>query len=205
MAHQLLFIDFEFTMPEHHNKPQGFFPEIIEVGLVSVYDNVIVDTYTSYVKPVYFPILSNRCKSFLGIRQEDVDNGISFQQLVSLLQTYQAKDSSSTVMTWGNMDMHVLRQNCRFAHLPCPFSGTERDLSLEHMRFYGDKKQTGLWKALHEYGKEGRGKQHRALDDALATFEIYKLVEEDRKYLCQPEPLRLSERIDLSRLLAELA
>ena len=32
---QYVFIDFEFTMPEGKANPVGFYPEIIEVGLVS--------------------------------------------------------------------------------------------------------------------------------------------------------------------------
>ncbi len=46
---RFLFLDFEFTMPQHRKKPKGFFPEIIEVGLVSVAGCKVEDTYSSHV------------------------------------------------------------------------------------------------------------------------------------------------------------
>ena len=67
--HQYLFIDFEFTMPESKANPHGFYQEIIEVGLVSVINQSIVHKYSSFVQPVKFPTLTNRCKSFLNISQ----------------------------------------------------------------------------------------------------------------------------------------
>lgn len=52
---QLLFIDFEFTMPEGKANPKGFYPEIIEVGIVSVKNQQIEEQFSSYVKPNKFP------------------------------------------------------------------------------------------------------------------------------------------------------
>ena len=52
---RFLFLDFEFTMPQHRKKPKGFFPEIIEVGLVSVVGCKVEDTYSSHIRPKTFP------------------------------------------------------------------------------------------------------------------------------------------------------
>ena len=59
---RFLFLDFEFTM--QHRKPKGFFPEIIEVGLVSVVGCKVEDTYSAHVRPKTFPSLTDRCKKF---------------------------------------------------------------------------------------------------------------------------------------------
>lgn len=197
---QHIFIDFEFTMPEKSVIYRGFFPEIIEVGIVAVRNNQIFDKYSSYVLPVRFPILSNRCKSFLNISQEQVDSGISFAELVRKLEEITAGSRKNTVVTWGNMDMKVLRNNCLKSGHPFPIKGQEIDLSMEYKRFFGDQNQTGLWKAVQEYGKEGVGKHHRALDDALTTYHIFKLVEKDKKYLKQHEPTTIGDRVDFSKL-----
>ena len=69
-AEQLVFIDFEFSMPERHRVPKGFFPEIIEAGVVVVEYGKVSDTFSSYVKPTAFPKLTNRCKRFLSIQPE---------------------------------------------------------------------------------------------------------------------------------------
>ncbi len=88
MTIQHLFIDFEFTMNHSKGNPSMFRPEIIEVGIVSVIEDEIYDTYSSYVKPVLYPKLTARCMNFLGIHQEQVDQGISIAHLVDLLNTY---------------------------------------------------------------------------------------------------------------------
>ncbi|MFC4323455.1 3'-5' exonuclease KapD [Litchfieldia salsa] len=201
---QYLFIDFEFSMPENKTTPQGFFPEIIEVGLVSVSNQSINHTFSSYVKPSYYPMLTSRCKSFLGITQSQVDQGMSFVDLVEYLNEADTT-KESTIVTWGNMDMKVLRANCLKHNIPFPFKGSKVDLSMEYKRFFGDQNQTGLWKAVQEYGKEGTGKHHCALDDALTTYNIFKLVEKDKRYLAKPEPTTIGDRIDLSKVLNKFA
>lgn len=201
--HQHLFIDFEFTMPERNEKFKGFFPEIIEVGIVAVRNDEIYEKFSSFVSPIRFPFLSERCKSFLNISQEQVDSGIPFVDLVKKFEEISSRFLKNTVVTWGNMDMKVLRNNCQKGGVPFPIRGHEIDLSMEYKRFFGDQNQTGLWKAVQEYGKEGTGKHHRALDDALTTYNIFKLVEKDKRYLQKAEPTTIGDRIDFSKLLNE--
>lgn len=202
MVHQHLFIDFEFTMPETGEGGKSFFPEIIEVGVVSVIDQKISETYSSFVQPKCNPILTESCKSFLDITQADVDQGISFAEMVNQLASFYQK-GKTTVVTWGNMDMVVLKKSCQLWGIDYPFQGKELDLSMEYMKFYGDRNQTGLMKALREYGQETDRKHHRALDDALTTFEIFRLVEQDKKYLQKPVSNCIGDYVDLSRLVGK--
>jgi len=201
---QLLFIDFEFTMPEGKSNPKGFYPEIIEVGIVSIKNHKIEEQFSSYVKPNQFPILSERCKTFLQISQDKIDQGMTFTELLNILTEYDQK-APTTVITWGNMDMKVLRHNCEMVKKAFPFTGKCRDLSMEYKKFFGDRNQTGLWKAVEEYGKKATGKHHRALDDALTTYNLFKLVEDDKRYLQKPSPPTIGERIDLSEVLNKYA
>lgn len=202
--HQYLFIDFEFTMPGKGRVFKGFYPEIIEAGIVSVINQQITGEFSSYVAPARFPLLSERCKSFLNISQDNVEQGMLFSELVFKMKEINA-NHPCTIVTWGNMDMKVLRHNCAQASLPFPFKGEELDLSMEYKRFFGDQNQTGLWKAVQEYGKDGTGSHHRALDDALTTYNIFKLVEKDKKYLQKPKPTTIGDRIDLSQFLNKFA
>ncbi|MDR6999597.1 3'-5' exonuclease KapD [Neobacillus niacini] len=199
-----LFIDFEFTMQERNVRMKEFYPEIIEVGIVSVLEDQIIDQFSSYVTPLKFPTLSERCKSFLHISQEQVNKGITFFELIRKMEEFN-KGYDLTIVTWGNMDMKVLRHNCLAARIPFPFHAAELDLSMEYKRFFGDQNQTGLWKAVQEYGKEGTGRHHRALDDALTTYNIFKLVEKDKRYLEKPKPTTIGDRVDFSKLLNEFA
>jgi sporulation inhibitor KapD len=203
-SHQYLFIDFEFTMPEKSERFKGFYPEIIEVGIVSVVGEQVIEQFSSFVTPVRFPILSERCKSFLHISQKQVDQGISFKDMVKKMQDLNSGYPTS-IITWGNMDMKVLRHNCQRSDILFPFSAKEIDLSMEYKRFFGDQNQTGLWKAVQEYGKEGTGRHHRALDDAITTYNIFKLVEKDKKYLEKPKAPTIGDRVDFSKLLDKFA
>ncbi|OLS34629.1 3'-5' exonuclease KapD [Bacillus sp. MRMR6] len=203
-ARQHIFIDFEFTMPERNVRMKEFYAEIIEVGLVLVVNDQIKEQFSSYVTPLKFPMLSERCKSFLHISQQQVDNGISFYELNRKLEEFN-KNIETTIVTWGNMDMKVLRHNCLEAGVVFPFKASELDLSMEYKRFFGDQNQTGLWKAVKEYGKEGTGRHHRALDDALTTYNIFRLVEKDKRYLEKPKPTTIGDRVDFSKLLNEFA
>lgn len=200
---QYLFIDFEFTMPEGKGKPAGFYPEIIEVGFVSVIDDGLGDQFSSFVVPNKFSQLTERCKRFLHISQGQVNQGISFVDLVALLKSYDQK-CPTKIVTWGNMDMKVLRNNCQRAEVEFPFTGEQIDLSMEYKRFFGDQNQTGLWKAVQAYGKEGTGRHHRALDDAMTTYNIFKLVEKDKSYMKNHQPTTIGDRIDLSKVLNKL-
>ena len=201
---QYVFIDFEFTMPEGRANPVGFYPEIIEVGFVSVINDTIQDQFSSYVVPKKFTTLTDRCKKFLNIDQNQIESGILLEELVGHL-TKVNTTYPTTVVTWGNMDMRVLKQNCHKANVEFPFTGKQVDLCMEYKRFFGDQNQTGLWKAVQAYGKEGTGNHHRALDDALTTYNIFKLVEQDKKYMEKHEPTTIGDRIDLSQVLNHLA
>lgn len=203
--HEYIFIDFEFTMPDRSYRNKGFFPEIIETGAVLVKGNKIIEQFSSFVTPIHFPVLTHRCKSFLNITQRQVDHGISLKDLIMKLEKMTTTGMDQTIVTWGNMDMKVLRRSCERSNLHFPFRGKEVDLSMEYKRFFGDQNQTGLWKAVQEYGKEGTGRHHRALDDALTTYHIFKLVEKDKQYLKKPEPTTIGDLIDAAKLFNRLA
>ncbi|MBP0725596.1 3'-5' exonuclease KapD [Bacillus sp. RG28] len=200
MKKQLLFIDFEFTMPEGKKNGIKFYPEIIEVGYISVIDDKITETFSSFVKPNLFPILTERCKRFLNISQDNVNQGISIQDLGKKLHEATVLHDTN-VITWGNMDMKVLKHNCEAMKIDFPITGKFRDLSLEYKSFFGNQNQTGLWNALKEYGKDGTGKHHKALDDAKTTYHIYQLVEKDKQYMEKPEPAKIGDLVDFSKLL----
>ena len=202
--HQYLFIDFEFTMAEGKSKNNGFYPEIIEVGAIAVINDRIIDEYSAYVRPQKFPRLSERCKNFLGIKQNDIDSGVSFENFINKLASYD-QGYPMHIVTWGNMDMKVLRQNCQMNGFPFPFKGDFVDFSMEYKRFFGDRNQTGVWKAVKEYGKDGFGKHHRAFDDAMTTYNVYKLVAKDKKYMEKHEPTTIGDLIDLKHVLDRFA
>lgn len=204
MVHQHLFIDFEFTMPETGVREKGYAAEIIEVGVVSTINGEVDETFRSFVQPKWNPILSERCKSFLNLAQSDVDLGISFIELAEKLQSLY-RSEQTMIVTWGNMDMYVLKKSCEKWEIEFPFRQRELDLSIEYMRFYGERNQTGLMKAFREYGHQSSRQHHSALDDALTTYEIYLSLERDKQYLQKPATSQIGDLVDLNSLREKLA
>ncbi|MEM5591813.1 3'-5' exonuclease KapD [Niallia circulans] len=156
---QYLFIDFEFTMPEKSSKFKGFYPEIIEVGIVAVIGDTIREQFSSYVVPRKFSTLSRRCKSFLHISQEQVNNGISLYDLMKKLEAI-CNGYQNIIVTWGNMDMKVLKDNCHKAQLPFILSCKEVDLSMEYKRFL-------VIKTKQAYGKQLGNMAERELGNII--------------------------------------
>ena len=194
-----LFVDFEFTMPEGKNNPLGFFPEIIEYGIVEVKGGEVINQYNSYVMPRAFPILTDRCKKFLSISEEDLRKGESFEDFLRLLQKLN-RPNDPTIVTWGNMDLKVLMRNCQYAGHTFPLTGKQLDLSLEYKRFFGDRNQTGLWKAIQQYGDKTAGIWHRALDDAMMTYELFKRIELDTRYVDNYKSTTIGDVVNFSQL-----
>jgi sporulation inhibitor KapD len=200
---QYLFIDFEFTMPDSDEDRAAFVPEIIEAGIVSVVGDAVRDTFSSYVKPVLNPTLTKRCREFLHITQEQVDGGISFETLVEKINAY-LKTRPTTIVTWGNSDLHVLQESCGRTPNLSLRDFEALDLAAEYKRFFGGHNTTSLKKAVMEYVGIGFDQRHRALDDALATYEVFKHYQKDRRFLNNAPNMTIGDRLDLTKLFSLL-
>ena len=67
-----LFLDFEMSMPPYQNY-QNFISEIIQVGYVLTDEKgKVLEEFSSYIKPQFFPQISRRTIKFLKIEQEEV-------------------------------------------------------------------------------------------------------------------------------------
>jgi sporulation inhibitor KapD len=103
-----LIVDFEFTMHRRYGRPRVWFPEIIEVGAVVADEkgNFKGKTFNAFVKPKFWPRISEECYGITGIRQKDIDNGIPFEQMLQSL--WQMSPSEETwLVGWGYQDRQV--------------------------------------------------------------------------------------------------
>lgn len=197
---QYIFLDFEFSMPENHVNRGSFTPEIIEAGIVTVTEDMITDTFSSFVKPTINPILSNRCCEFLNISQDQVDQGVSFKELATKIQSITSQ-APTTIVTWGNSDLHILRAGCNRHGQLSLGSFKELDLAEEYKRFFGGHNLTSLKNAVLEYVGADFDQRHRALDDALATYEVFKHYQKDRRFINSTHQTTIGDRLDMSKLL----
>ncbi|WP_142287963.1 3'-5' exonuclease KapD, partial [Bacillus sp. S1-R5C1-FB] len=133
-----------------------------------------------------------------------VDKTILCSDIITNVAEYE-KRCKPTIVSWANMDMKGLKHNCEKAGVDFPFLGQCRDLSLEYKKVFGERNQTGLWKAIEAYGKVGTGKHNCALADAMTANQIFKLVEKDKEYLVRPAPPTLGELGDVAKVLKKVS
>lgn len=198
---QYVFLDFEFSMPDIHVSRGSFTPEIIEAGIVTVCDEKVIDTFSSFIKPIMTPKLSKRCCEFLNITQTQVDSGISFKDLVDKIQSIISR-TATTIVTWGNADLQILRASCSRQGNLSLSSFKELDLAEEYKRFFGGHNLTSLKNAVLDYVESDFDQRHRALDDALATYEVFKHYQKDRRFINTTNQTTIGDRLDMSKLLA---
>lgn len=171
----LLVVDFEFTIDTRiTGRPRSFFQEIIEVGAISLStaDFSIKKEYQAFVKPRFFPKLTEECRSFTLIRQEDLDGGITLEKMLNNLSPLFAPGKTA-LAAWGEADREVLGQNCKKYNIPYPFPWDDYvDLALAYKLMMGYEKTAGLKTAMEECGIEPVGFQHTALDDTRNTVQV---------------------------------
>jgi len=180
MAHEepyFLVVDFEFTThADNFGKPKGFFPEIIEVGAVELsppdYSNG--RSYESFVRPRFFPKLSEFCRGIAIIEQTDVDGGVDAVEMLEQLTLLHEPDKTRLV-AWGDSDYTVLANQCRKYGLANPFLPEQYiDLAAAYRDLCGHTHRSPLAVVLAENGIKQTGYAHTALADAVNTAALVR-------------------------------
>ena len=175
-----LFIDFEMSMPPYTDY-KSFVSEIIQVGYVLVdTEGNTIKTYSSYVKPKLFPVISARTIKFLNITQEEIDSGITYKEFYNNLKNlyYQY---NPVVYVWGKNDKLELNKLNKIHKLQS-FTKTMQfvDLLNLHKTYFSLKNDLGLFNAFNLYAEIDLSNQkHDAFEDAMVTkqvFEYFKKV-----------------------------
>lgn len=177
-----LVFDFEFTTHDSmYGRPRGFFQEVIEVGavLLTLPEYKSEWRYQTFVKPVFFPRLSVACKNLTMINQDDVNEGVPLEEMLTKLAVpYQAGETG--LVAWGNSDREVVENCCAKYKLSCPFDWSDYiDLAEEYKVFYQHERRISLKHAVEERQIERKGFYHLALDDAENTaFIVARMLQE---------------------------
>ena len=170
-----LVVDFEFTTYSGtYGRPRAFFPEIIEVGAVLMEppEYRLDRTYQAFIKPRFFPRLTEACKNIAIVKQSDIDNGIPAEEMLGVLAKM-CVPGATYFVSWGEADREVLAEVCRRYGLNYPFAADAHvDLSQEYRAFYKHPRRISLQHALEERSIERLGFSHLALDDAKNTGQI---------------------------------
>ncbi|HEX3015569.1 MAG TPA: 3'-5' exonuclease KapD [Desulfobacteria bacterium] len=178
-----LAVDFEFTVYTSNTfgRPRAFFPEVIEVGAVVTdeFGKPNGEKYSAFVKPRFWPRLTDECFAITGIRQSDVDNGVPLEVAIKKLKAM-TPAGGNWLVAWGDADRKVLGDVCRKYGLEYPFVWADYvDLATSYRGFYKLEKRAALQRAIEERNIVKVGISHSALDDAInAALVMEKMINE---------------------------
>lgn len=171
-----LVIDFEATCWEGESQAdQRADQEMIEIGCVVVDKDStdILNKFSSFVRPVRYPLLSDYCSALTGITQTDVDTAPTFPYALGMMVDQLGNPLDYLFCSWGEFDRYLLRSACRYHRVPYPFDDGHLDLKpLFSEQVSG--RNVPMQRALDMLGIPYKGQLHRALDDAQHIALILK-------------------------------
>lgn len=168
-----LFLDLEMSM-HPYKVDKNFIQEIIQVGYILVdKDENVIETFNENIKPSIHRKLTKRTIKFLGITQEDVDEGVAFEEFYYKFQEIIDKYNPGIVV-WGRNDFLALNQAYKINHLPSLDRKTRYiNLLKIHKNYFNLKNDLGLFNALKLYENFDEIQSHNAYEDAEVTRKIF--------------------------------
>lgn len=181
---QFIALDLEWNNV-YGKKIKGFFNEIIEFGAVKVdSEGNIYDEFTCLINTQVGKKLRANTKEITHITNDEIKTGILFTKAVSEFKKWIGKEES-VIMTWGDGDVRVLIDNCKY--FGCgdriPFLEKYMDLQryFQRIKCTSKSQQIGLSNAAEMVGISGDGYSlHRALDDSKITARCFNAIREDK-------------------------
>lgn len=168
---QILVIDIEATCWEG-DPPPGEENEIIEVGIcmldVQTKERLSKESYL--IRPERSRV-SPFCTKLTTLTQEQVDQGISFREICSILKKkYESKER--VFASYGDYDRMQFERQCRAREIGYPFGPTHLNVKNLFSLMRGLTREAGMAEALEMLGFPLEGTHHRGHDDAWNTARI---------------------------------
>lgn len=119
---QYVILDLEWNTA-YSNSLGHFVNEIIEFGAVKLNEELeITEDFSSFVKPQIEKKLRSRVKNLTNITNEDVADAETFDVVVEDFKNFVGDLDNTILMSWGDMDIRVLMDNCKYffddPHIP---------------------------------------------------------------------------------------
>ena len=168
----IMFLDLEMTM-QSFESPKDFKSEIIQAGFL-ITDKLGNDLERKnyYIKPTLFPKLNKRTLKFLSLNEEDVDNGLSFNEFYHEFKSVLEKYNNPSIVVWGKNDILALKACYEINNLE-PLKPNYINLLQVHKNYYNLKNDLGLFDAYKKYTGEDLNQEHDALVDAFMTKNVF--------------------------------
>ncbi len=177
-----MFLDLEFTMPPHgYNHAGNFVSEIIQYGLyLEDSSGNLITTDWQMVRPKYEIGINSRTVEFLKTTEDLIRKAPPsyqfYNKLKDIITYYQP-----TIYVWGKNDIIMLDSFYQLNKFK-PLADRKQFVNLMQVmkNYYGIRTDIGLFNAYELFNLSAPTKQdHNALNDAIATAEIFKLFQNE--------------------------
>lgn len=156
--------------------------EVIEIGAVRLNERFeYVDSFSSFVKPIYFAKLNSFIQKKTGIPQESIDHAARFPAVIKKFIAWLQMSHEPLLITWGGEDMKRIILDTRMHKLDDSYfmQLPYFDLLKGYIHAKGLSNDISVEGALEQLGIEATEQAHRALDDAKMTSKILTAVYQD--------------------------
>ncbi len=164
----------------------GYFNEIIEIGAVSLDENMnVTGEFQHLIKPKVTKKLKGRIKELTHITNDDVKNAEGFISVYDKFKAWIGTDDDNCLMSWGNSDILVLYENLNYYKMLNDIyvikNFCDAQLLCQQALEISLAKQVGLSALAEMAGVEiGDAQLHRALNDSKLTAKcLAKLFNPD--------------------------
>ncbi len=152
--------------------------EIIEIGAVKLDNNTLqtIDEFSSFIRPVENPVLSDFCTALTSIRQQDVENADDFRTVFQKFIDW-IGPSSYKIASWGDYDIKQLSVDCKQHEISFPKKIRKKHINLKKL-FASQRniKPCGMAAALQILRLPLQGTHHRGIDDARNIARIARVI-----------------------------
>ena len=177
--HYIVF-DLEWNQPYDTSrikrKPIDLYGEIIQIGAVKLDDNLNeLDRFKVTISPEHYKKMNKRISKLTGITDEDLKDGLDFSDAFNKFSQWCGENFC--MLTWGNDDIYMLRDNMIFYGISFDVMPTCYNLQvIFDNQVAGLNRQLSLTSAMELLG-EPEFDAHDALNDAVCTAKICKAID----------------------------
>jgi len=147
---------------------------IIEIGAVKWLPNDRVEFFSEFIQPYKFKKLNNRIHELTGIHTEDLLSAPPFKQVIKRFKEW--TQGNTIFVTFGEFDRKLLEEELLRNRIKRRFIYPIVDFQQKYMIDNQIKVQPSLSDLMAKFDVVA-ATQHRALDDAISLFQIFKAAD----------------------------
>lgn len=146
--------------------------EIIEIGAVKMDETgVLLDEFSTFVKPKVNPILSSFCMTLTTITQAQIDEARPFDIVIKEFIDWIGPRYK--LCSWGAYDKKQLIKDCMLYDLSHDWVTNHINIKGQYQDIHQLAKPIGMPAALERESMTIDGTHHRGIDDARNISKIY--------------------------------